>query len=279
MNDTTHESLHALEKKIGYHFSDPLKLRQACHRKKSRALTANRAFERLEFLGDRVLGLAMADLLFSEKHTEDEGTLAKHFSTLVSKDCCAQVAFSIDLHVYLNEKTPKGYHVDHVLSSSHSHAFSDSMEAILGAIYLDSNFDTAKKVIAQLWEPFLQGEISPPKDQKTILQEYIQKRYNLIPEYTVMEKDGPDHAPFFTIKVHVKNIGEAQGKGATKRHAEQEAAKAFLDNQPDFLKWNKRNKGKILTFKKKTLTLSLSPDGPLKRRHTQSPSSFKRTKE
>lgn len=270
-----HESLRTLEEKLGYAFNDKGKLQQACHRKKAQAMEANRAFERLEFLGDRVLGLAVADLLFNEKRTVSEGVLAKHFSTLVSKECCAQVALSIDLPSYLDHKKGDGVQGhDLNLALAHSHAFSDSMEAVLGAIYLDSHFDAAKDVIARLWAPLLEGDVSAPKDQKTLLQEYSQQRYQIIPDYEVIERSGPDHAPFFTMKVSVKGKGSAEGRGATKRHAEQEAANAFLENNPEFLAWQKKKESVAPQKHSKKKTLIISANTTLKRKKTNT--SYKR---
>lgn len=262
-----HTALHTLEDKLGYCFKDILKLRQACHRKKAQDGEANRAFERLEFLGDRVLGLAMADILFNEKRTVSEGVLAKHFSTLVSKECCAQVALSIDLSSYLDIKGEEIPSHDPNLSLAHSHAFSDSMEAVLGAIYLDSDFDTAKGVIARLWTPLLAGDVSAPKDQKTLLQEYSQQRYQIIPHYEIIERSGPDHAPFFTMRVTVKGKGAAEGKGATKRHAEQDAANAFLENDIEFLAWQKKKGSFSFQKSHKKRTPIISAHTTLKRKH------------
>lgn len=265
--------LHTLEEKLKYQFNDILKLQHACHRKKAQAVEANRLFERLEFLGDRVLGLAMADLLFQEKHNVSEGILAKYFSTLVSKECCAQVAFAIDLPSYFDKKKDDcstKNKSNEAFSLAHSHAFSDSVEAILGAIYLDSDFKTAKDVIAHLWAPFLAGTITPPKDQKTLLQEYIQQCYQLIPEYEVIERSGPDHAPFFTMKVTVKGKGHAEGKGATKRQAEQEAANAFLENDQEFLLWQKKKSAFYPRISKKTKMPIINAEATLKRKNTNS---------
>lgn len=228
-----------IEKCLGYTFRDKHVLHAACHVKSMGQRRRNIQFERLEFLGDRVLGLSMAHLLSQKYPHVSEGDLAKKLSALVSKASCQTIADYLDL-----ENALKYFSGQSIL---HTNAVSDAVEAILGAIMQDSDFCTAESVVKNLWHKFLTGETQAPKDPKTFLQEYTQKYFQTVPLYTILERTGPDHAPFFTLSVMVTGplslkpklwtsvdvSGEgftvsAQGCGDTRRKAEHNAAENFL---------------------------------------------------
>jgi ribonuclease-3 len=173
-------------------------------------------FERLEFLGDRVLGLAIAEMLYKEHQKEKEGELAKRFASLVSKESCTHVAESINLLSYLS--------VIKVDIVPHSSILADAMEALLGAIYLDGGFDAVKKTIHHLWKDLLNQTIQTSKDFKSVLQELSQSHKKGLPKYDVIEMTGPAHAPIFIVRVTIEDMGSEEAQGATKKQAEQFAA-------------------------------------------------------
>ena len=177
-------------------------------------------YERLEFLGDRVLGLIISDMLLKYYKKEKEGDIAKRFTALVREETLASVARQIELPEQLITKEGELRHNDSILA--------DVMEAVLGAIFLDGGFDAAYDFAKPLFMPLLIQDIKPPIDSKTQLQEWVQKKKKTLPVYTLISRDGPDHAPSFVIKVSVEGLGESLGHGCSKRHAEQEAAANFL---------------------------------------------------
>ena len=176
--------------------------------------------ERLEFLGDRVLGLAIANLLFETFPEEAEGNMARRFAALVSAKALSRIAEDIDLapHVQFGAGPAVG-----------SSIVSDACEALIGAVYLDAGFEAASAVIVRHWQPLMDGAIDPPKDAKTTLQEWAQGRGLLLPDYQLVESSGPDHAPQFTMSVTVEGYSSAVGTDSSKRAATQAAAKAFLE--------------------------------------------------
>ncbi len=218
--DTTTLDVTDLERMLGYVFKRRDNLDIACHHKSIRNKRKNNAFERLEFLGDRVLGLAMADILYTRHTKETEGDLAKRFALLVSKESCLKVAEKINLQAYMK--------VNKAELTPHSNILPDALEALLGALYLESDFKNVKKIIFSLWEPLLVRDLKPPRDPKTTLQEYSQATFKCVPSYKLLEVIGPDHAPLFRIQVSIPKVGEAAGDGITKRQAEQAAAQNLL---------------------------------------------------
>ena len=179
--------------------------------------------ERLEFLGDRVLGLSVAKMLYNTYTKDDEGALAVRHAKLVSANTCAEVAEQIGIpdiiEVSKQEQRRHGNQNKNILA--------DCMEAILGAIFLDSDFDTAFKVIEKFWKDKILQSKTPTKDFKTQLQEYTQKKFNTNPEYILVSTTGPAHAPMFEIKSTVEDI-TVTAKGASKKEAEQNVAKEIL---------------------------------------------------
>ena len=181
--------------------------------------------QRLEFLGDRVLGLTIAEALYNADTTATEGQLAPRYNALVRGETCADVARQIGLGDVLklgrSEMMSGGRRKEALLA--------DAMEAVLAAIYRDAGFDTAKAVILRLWADRLDGVEQDARDAKTALQEWAQANGMAPPKYEVTGRKGPDHAPEFEITVRLDNgrQGVASGKG-TKRSIEQQAAAAML---------------------------------------------------
>ena len=176
--------------------------------------------ERLEFIDDRVLGLSVAAMLYEMYPMEAEGNLARRHAFLVSTDTLARVAISIELEKDLRHGHMTGGKTNHILANA--------MEAILGAIFLDSDFDTACKVVIDIWRDLASAEINAPKDAKTALQEYVQKNgHGDLPVYEYNEPTGASHNPEFTATVTA--LGKsATGVGASKKMASLDAAENLL---------------------------------------------------
>ncbi|MGB0959421.1 MAG: ribonuclease III [Halocynthiibacter sp.] len=209
--------------RIGYGFKDPSLLSQAVTHS-SMSSPTREDNQRLEFLGDRVLGLVMANALFDEDQKAAEGILAPRFNALVRKETCADVAREIDLGAVLklgrSEMKTGGRRKDALLG--------DGMEAVIAAVYLDGGFGAAKNMILTLWGNRVTQVEADARDAKTSLQEWAQARKMRPPIYDIMERSGPDHAPVFTIKVSLQTGENKIAKAGSKRNAEQMAAKALL---------------------------------------------------
>ncbi|MGD9784921.1 MAG: ribonuclease III [Hyphomicrobiaceae bacterium] len=222
------DAIKALEKALGYHFKDRALAEQALtHASVRGSKTATADNERLEFMGDRVLGLAIAGLM-CERHPEArEGDLARSFNRLVRGRTCAIVARTIGVGPALvlsdSEAAAGGREKETILA--------DAMEALLGAIYLEAGFDKARAVVLQLWEPHVEASPRVTRDAKSELQEWAQGQGLDLPEYTEESRSGPDHAPRFVAVVRVANGLNARGEGRSKRSAEQAAATALLESQ------------------------------------------------
>lgn len=181
-------------------------------------------YQRLEFLGDRVLGLAVASWLYraSESH---EGQLSQRLNALVSGRTCARIARSIGMpeHVRLGKQAREdgGADSDNILG--------DVMEAVIGASFLDNGFDVTRDVIFKLWQTDLSGDAGKAKHPKSALQEWAAHNKRAMPQYDVTGRSGPDHASRFTVRVRVHNVGEAVADATSKSEAEKLAAKAFLE--------------------------------------------------
>ena len=176
--------------------------------------------ERLEFIGDRVLGLSIAELLYKMYPTDNEGGLARRHATLVSTETLAVVARKLELE--------KSVHHGHMTGGKINHILANAMEAILGAIFLESGFETARDVILELWTDLAAAEIIAPKDSKTALQEFVQKEQSgALPVYTYHEPTGASHNPVFTATVTAMGKS-ADGTGASKKQASLYAAEKLL---------------------------------------------------
>jgi len=176
--------------------------------------------ERLEFIGDRVLGLSVALLLYKMFPNESEGELARRHAVLVSTQTLADVALGFELDKKIRHGHMTGGRVRHMLANG--------MEALLGAMYLDGGFESAQKFISYVWSDLASAEIVAPKDPKTGLQEFVQKQDSgALPEYTVLESLGKAHSPVFTVCVSALNKS-ATGQGASKKSASIQAAEELL---------------------------------------------------
>jgi ribonuclease-3 len=182
-----------------------------------------RNYERLEFLGDRVLGLSIAEWLFSESN-EAEGKLSQRLNALVSRATCARVARAIGLgpHMLLGKQARDdgGLDSDNILG--------DVMEALIGACFVDHGFDQARSMVRSLWAEQVEGKAGKRKHPKSALQEWTVGNKRRMPEYSLVERSGPDHNLRFTVKVEVHGIGEAQATASSKQDAETLAAEEFL---------------------------------------------------
>lgn len=183
------------------------------------------AYERLEFLGDRVLGLAVADMLFHSFPQENEGALARRHAALVRREALARVAGTLGLDGAMimskGEEESGGRHNPTILA--------DACEAVLGAVYADGGLEDAVAIIRRHWEPMMAEAVTPPKDAKTGLQEWAQGRGKPLPVYQTLGTEGPQHDPCFLISVTVDGFPPVTGRGASKRVAEQAAAAAMLE--------------------------------------------------
>ena len=182
-----------------------------------------RSYQRLEFLGDRVLGLVIADLVFSRFPDDDEGMLSRRLTRLVRKETCAKVADALDFGAMIRmgegEAGTGGRKKTAILG--------DVCEGVIAALYLDGGLDVARAFIHANWESFLH-EDAPLRDAKTALQEWAHKRGFDSPVYRTRGRTGPDHQPVFTIEVVIPGTDGETGNGPSKRIAEQEAARAVL---------------------------------------------------
>lgn len=216
--------LKALEGRIGYHFDRPeLLLRAVTHSSMSSATRDDN--QRLEFLGDRVLGLVMAEALLARDAKATEGQLAPRYNALVRKEACADVAREIALGDVLklgrSEMISGGRRKLALLG--------DAMEALIAAVYLDAGFDPARALILRLWGERIGAVDDDARDAKTALQEWAQARGLPPPKYVELKRSGPDHAPVFTMAAQLETGDSESATAGSKRQAEQAAAKALLD--------------------------------------------------
>lgn len=207
---------------IGHQFAHPALLREALtHR--SVATETEAPNERLEFLGDRVLALVVADLLVSAFPTENEGALSKRLAALVSGQTLADVAIGLGLGRYVQmakSETP-GWGTRSILG--------DAMEAVIGALYLDGGLPVAREFISAHWGHLIAAAIDPPEDPKTRLQECLQAAGKPLPQYEIVQVSGPAHSPTFCAVLRVEGYAPVEATGNSKRAAEKAAAKAMLD--------------------------------------------------
>ena len=201
----------------------------------------NRAgsYQRLEFLGDHVLGLVISDMLFRAFPKADEGELSRRLADLVRKETCAEIARAIDLGTAIR------------LGASEANAggrtrpaiLADVCEALIGAVYLDGGFSAAEALVGRLWETRMRTTAQPLRDPKTVLQEWAQARGLPTPAYREVARSGPDHDPEFRVAVHLPKLAPAEGMGRSKRAAEQAAAAAMMAREgvkPERARWLSR---------------------------------------
>jgi ribonuclease-3 len=182
-------------------------------------------YQRLEFLGDRVLGLVMAEWLSELFPLEQEGVLSHRFTTLVSRSYCAQVARDVGItdHVRLGKQARDDG------ASNSDNVIGDVTEALIGALYLDGGLEVARRFIRAAWAGFVDAQTTAPRHPKSLLHEWAEGHGRKTPTYTVVDRSGPPHAPRFTVRASVKGLGEADGEGSSKQEAETAAATALLE--------------------------------------------------
>ena len=212
----------SLEKKIKVSFKNRnLLIKSLTHK----SLNKENNYEKLEFLGDRVLGLVIAKKLLEIYPNEKEGILDKKFASLVNKKTCLEIANKIELQKYilsLNSKNKKNIIVDKVLA--------DCCEALIGSIYLDNGFNSVEKVILNLWSDHIRNSIITKIDPKTKLQEFSLKKFKKLPTYKVISNTGPRHKPLFKVGVKLIDTKFYISEGKSKKDAEQNAAILCLKN-------------------------------------------------
>ena len=217
----------ALEDRIGYEFADKALLERAVtHISALSGGAQNRAasYQRLEFLGDHVLGLVISDMLYRAFPKANEGELSRRLADLVRKETCAEVARAMDLGPALK------------LGNSESHAggrlratiLADACEALVGAVFIDGGYQAADALIARFWKERMLKPLRPLRDPKTMLQEWAQARGLPTPAYRELARTGPHHDPEFRVAVVLPDRPPAEGMGSSKRAAEQAAAAAML---------------------------------------------------
>ena len=205
-----------LEKKLKLKFSDPKILIKSLTHKSYDSLNNN---EKIEFLGDRVLGLVIAKKLLEIYPDEREGILDKKFASLVNKRKCLEIAKKIELQKYILVFNPKNKKI--VIEDK---VIADCLEALIGAIYLDKGINFVEKFILNLWNEHINASVITEIDAKTKLQEYSLKMFKTLPIYRLISNTGPRHKPLFKVSVKLKNTRIFTAEGSSKKDAEQNAA-------------------------------------------------------
>ena len=211
-----------LEKKLGLKFSNQKILMQSLTHKSYDAKNNN---EKIEFLGDRVLGLVIAKKLLEIYPKEKEGVLDKKFASLVNKKKCLEIAKNIELQKYILVFNPKNKKV--VIEDK---VIADCLEALIGAIYLDKGHVLTEKCILNLWNEHINDSVITQIDAKTKLQEYSLKLFKKLPIYKLISNTGPRHKPLFKVAVKLENTKFYLSHGTSKKDAEQNAAKLCLES-------------------------------------------------
>jgi ribonuclease III len=214
----------ALEKRLGHVFSNKRLLDRALTHRSVGAL-AEGSYERLEFLGDRVLGLVVADMLLHRFPKDPEGHLSRRFNALVRRETLADVARDLNLGGEI-----RFGQYEEADGADNPAILSDVCEALIAAMYRDAGLETARAFILRNWEKRLEADLTPPRDGKSALQEWTMARGLGLPHYEEVSRSGPDHAPIFTMRVTIPKHGSAQAEGRIKRHAEQSAAEQLLES-------------------------------------------------
>jgi ribonuclease III len=223
-----------LEQRLGYRFSDRARLTRALtHASSFSAKSGN--YERLEFLGDRVLGLCIAELLFESFRQAKEGELSVRLNQLVSAQTCAAVSDELRLHEFIRTGTD----IKSVTGKRMASVRADVMESLIAAIYLDGGLEPARSFVRTHWGARASDRDAARRDAKTELQEWAHARSGVTPAYRVLDRSGPDHDPQFTVRVEIEGLDPEVGTSRSKRTAEQEAATRMLKREgvwPDEIK-------------------------------------------
>ena len=224
----SNKKLTAFENRIGYIFKNKqILINSLIHPsylidKKKNIPNDFNDFERLEFLGDRVLGLAISSIIYKKFSNNNEGDLSKKLSYLVQKNFLHKIATNLKI----NNILLFGFKKNEKMNIS---ILADSIESLIGAIYLDGGFRNAKKIIKEIWGPYFDINETNIQDSKTKLQELSQKKSRKLPEYNLIKKEGPSHSPVFTVSLKVLNLKKIKSEGSSIREAEKNAAKIALN--------------------------------------------------
>jgi len=219
------ERLDEVSQRLGYRFANEALLTEALTHGSTQKHTGD--YQRLEFLGDRVLGLIIAEHLFRTHPKDGEGHLTHVLSSLVRSEACAEAGDAIglsDLVIIGAGERAKGMNLNRTV-------LGDAMEALVAAIYLDGGLEQARGFVLRCWDRQLKAPKAAVKDPKTFLQEWALARALPIPSYKVVSRDGPEHEPVFVVSVEVKDRALAEGTAGSKRGAEMDAAEQFLKRE------------------------------------------------
>ena len=211
-----------LERKLKLKFNNQKLLLQSLTHKSHDSSKNN---EKIEFLGDRVLGLVIAKKLLEIYPNEKEGTLDKKFASLVNKKRCLEIAKNINLEKYILIFNPKNKNI--IIENK---VIADCLEALIGALFLDKGMNITEKIILRLWKNHINASVVTQIDSKTKLQEYSLKVFKVLPTYKLISNTGPRHKPLFKVAVKLKNSKFFTGEGTSKKDAEQNAAKLCFES-------------------------------------------------
>ena len=223
------KKLDNFEKKINFQYKNQLNLLNSLihpsylkNKKLKNDILFESHFERLEFLGDRVLGLSISSLIFEKFNTLNEGDLTKKLSYLVQKEFLYKVAMELNLDKIVMFSSKKDN------TRMNKAILTDSVESLIGGMFIDSGYKKSLLFVKRIWGPYLDIEASNKQDSKTNLQEICQQKYKTLPKYILIKKEGPPHSPFFTVKLEILDLDIIYATGKSKRDAEKNAATKAL---------------------------------------------------
>ena len=214
-----------LEARIGHRFADPALAERALTHVSAPTPARAQSYQRLEFLGDRVLGLIVSEMLYQAFPHASEGELSVRFARLVRRETCAEVAeeWRVGPHVVMGAGEARGG------GRNKAAILGDVCEALIGAAFVDGGFAAARDLVRRAWEARMRADKAPIQDAKTAVQEWAQARGLATPRYSEVERSGPAHLPHFVMQVDLDGFAPERGEATSKRAAEQAAAKAFLE--------------------------------------------------
>ncbi|WP_027486030.1 ribonuclease III [Allorhizobium undicola] len=215
-----------IEEAIGHHFKVKERLDRALTHASARPSKGS-DYERLEFLGDRVLGLCIAEHLFGQFKTATEGELSVRLNQLVSAETCAAVADELELHRYIRT----GADVKKLTGKNMLNVRADVVESLIAALYLDAGLEVARSFVLRYWAKRAVGANAGRRDAKTELQEWAHAKFAVTPVYRIADRTGPDHDPCFTVTVDIAGLAPEVGMDRSKRAAEQAAAQRLLERE------------------------------------------------
>jgi ribonuclease-3 len=225
LNSPEPAALGRLEERLGHRFRDRALIAEALTHPSvggGQRRRRPRNYERLEFLGDRVLGLVIAEWLLERHADEPEGKLSPRLHSVVQRDALAEVARAVGLEAALvlspGDEAMRG----------NATALADACEAVIGALYLEGGLEAVRRFVRPAWAPILERDARPPIDPKTVLQQWALARGLKLPRYIARASSGPAHRPTFVVRVEIEGQAPVEASGASKREAEREAAAAFL---------------------------------------------------